>query len=468
MSRLRTLLRSVRFRITVVAAVVAAVVLVVAAGLLLSVQRQQLEDNLDASLARRADVLEVSLGEVTDTVTSDVVVLANAAGDDAVVQIVRDGSVVAATANATGIEPIAPAPPGPADEYRTVDGLPVEDDEFRVVSRRIEEAGETYVIHVAENNDDQRELVGELRNAVGVVVPIAVVVLAALVWWLVGRTLRPVESIRREVAEMSADQLDRRVPQPGTGDEIDRLASTMNGLLARIDDSNRRQQRFVADASHELRSPLARMRTELEVEASAPDDRRRPAPEIYDSVIEEIDAMSALVDDLLVLARSDAGQSSAERRPLDLDDLVLDEVARARATSADVTIDLGGVSAALVAGDPGELRRVVRNLLDNAVRHADTAVTVALVEEPSDRWGRRALLTIADDGPGIDPGQASAIFDRFTRLDDARSRSAGGTGLGLAIARDIVERHGGTLRLFNDDLHGGATFVAFLPALEDD
>ncbi len=462
---------SVRFRITAIAALAVAVVLVLSGVLLLSVQRRQLTDDLDASLARRADDIAAIVTDLRADGAGPLV-LANAAGDDAVVQIVTvDGAVVAATGNAVAIDPIAPVPVGAGDSIRTYGTLPIEDDEFRVLSRRVEGPdGGDLVVHVAENTDQRRDVVNELRNAVLLIIPFAVLALAGVVWWLVGRTLKPVEAIRREVAGMGADQLDRRVPRPGTGDEIDRLAVTMNEMIARLEAATRRQQQFVADASHELRSPLARMRTELEVEAAAPVERRRPAEDTFGAVIREIDEMAALVDDLLVLARSDAGHAPTARRPVDLDDLVLDEVTRARATSGAVTIDRSGVSAALVTGDPGELRRVVRNLLDNAVRHAASAVIVTLREEgrpggDPDGVGSVALLTVGDDGPGITAEQVDAVFDRFTRLDDARSRSAGGTGLGLAIARDIVERHGGRLVL-DPGAQAGARFLVVLPVAE--
>ena len=450
---MRSLVRSVRFRITAVAALAATIVLALAAGLLLVVQGRQLRDNLDSSLARRADALEAVVADLDPVVASDVEVLANSAGDDSVAQVVTiDGLVLAATGNAVDIGPIGPNPGDGDDLLRTVDALPVEDDVFRVLSRTIDGP---LVIHVAQNDDDQREVVQQLGRAVSIVVPVAIAMLAAIVWWLVGRTLRPVESIRRSVADMAPDQLDQRVPQPGSGDEIDRLASTMNDLLDRLDDASRRQRRFVADASHELRSPLARMRTELETATP-------PTSQTADSVIEEIDEMATLVDDLLVLARSDSGRGVAAHRPVDLDDVVLTEVDRAR-TSSQVEIDRSSVSAAHVVGDLGELRRVVRNLLDNATRHATSRIEVSL-GEVGDGGDPHVVLVVADDGPGIAPERADEVFDRFTRVDDSRSRDSGGTGLGLAIARDIVERHGGTLQLdgAGDDL-GGARFVAVLP-----
>jgi signal transduction histidine kinase len=458
MSAMRGVIRTVRFRITILASVVVTLVLGAVGATLLVVQQRQLGQSLDDSLQRRADTLVVGGVTMGDAPT----VLPNPAGDEVVIQVVSvNGEVIAGTENALGIEPIAAAPGSERDEFATVPALPVEDDAYRVLSRATVIDGDAVVLHVAESTDDVQELLDRLRVAVAVTIPVAVAVLAALTWWLVGRTIRPVERIRAEVAGFGPAQLDRRVSSPGTGDEIDRLAVTMNEMLDRLEDATRREQRFVADASHELRSPLTRIRTELETmgaEAGAGIDGA-----VKSSVLDEINELTALVDDLLVLARSDAGDMPPERRPVDLDDVVFDEVGAARATAAGVTIDVSGVSAAEVLGSPGELRRVVRNLLDNAVRHASSRVAVTLAEDAVDSDDARAILTITDDGLGIPPEQTSAVFERFTRLDDARTRQSGGTGLGLAIARDIVERHGGTLRL--DGAHRpGARFEVRLPA----
>lgn len=451
------MVRTVRFRITIVASAAVALVLGAVGVTLLAVQQHQLHDDLDESLQRRADELVATDVAVTEAP----VVLPSAAGDEVVIQVESvDGVVVAGTENAVGIEPIARAPSGSTDEFTTVSSLPVEDDEYRILSRRATIGDRDVVVHVAENTDDLEELLGRLRIAVAVTIPFAVAVLAGLVWLLVGRTLRPVEDIRVEVAGLGPEQLGRRVPAPGTGDEIDRLATTMNGMLDRLEDATKREQRFVADASHELRSPLTRMRAELE---TARTESHGVDAATADSVLDEIDELTALVDDLLVLARSDAGGAPAERRPIDLDDLVFDEVEAVRDARTGVTIDVRGVSAAEVQGAPGELRRVVRNLLDNATRHATSHIAVTLTENVADGGDAWATLTITDDGPGIPPDQGAAVFERFTRLDDARTRRTGGTGLGLAIARDVVERHGGSLRL--DASHrSGARFEVRLPA----
>jgi signal transduction histidine kinase len=279
------------------------------------------------------------------------------------------------------------------------------------------------------------------------------------VWWAVGRALGPVEAIRARVDRITGTGLDQRVPEPATADEIARLARTMNAMLARLQESADRQRRFVADASHELRSPLARMRAELEVDQAHP-ETADPAS-TADSVLTETVGLQRLVDDLLVLARGDAGAlDGARRTTVDLDELVNRVATRARAHGADV--DTRAVRPVQVRGEPVQLERAVANLLDNAVRHARSRVTVAL--EGAD--GGRAELVISDDGPGIEPADRERVFERFTRLDDSRTAGSGGAGLGLAIAREIAERHGGSLTLWPGS-GPGARFVLVLPVAQE-
>ena len=300
--------------------------------------------------------------------------------------------------------------------------------------------------------DDVDEAIAELVASLAWIIPLATVALAALVWFVVGRTLRPVERIRAEVAEIGLGELDHRVPEPPGDDEIARLAMTMNEMLARLEASARRQQQFVADAAHELRTPLTRMRAELEVDARHPDAADAVATRL--SQLDEIVALQRMIDDLLLLARGDAGGAPRTER-VDLDDVVLDEL---RALPAPPpTVDRRGVSAAQVIGDRDELRRVVRNLLDNARRHATASVTVELAEADG-----RATLAVSDDGPGIPADRRAEVFERFSRLDAARSTGAGRVGLGLAIVHDIVARHGGTVTV-DDGPAGGARFVVELP-----
>jgi signal transduction histidine kinase len=273
-------------------------------------------------------------------------------------------------------------------------------------------------------------------------------------WVVSGKALEPVEAIRLEVEGISANELHRRVPEPRTEDEIGRLARTMNAMLDRLDGAADRQRRFVADASHEFRSPLTAIRSRLEVDLAHPHDADWQATER--EVLDDTIRLQHLVHDLLALAASDAmARDSSAHEPVDLDEIVLSESRRLRSRTAH-RVDTAEVSGAQLLGDAEALRRAVRNLLENAARHARSAVAVTLEESESS-----VTLTIADDGPGIPPDQRGRIFERFTRLDDGRSRDAGGTGLGLAITHDIVVLHGGTIRVDNAP---GARFIVSFPA----
>jgi signal transduction histidine kinase len=283
-------------------------------------------------------------------------------------------------------------------------------------------------------------------------------VLVAFTTWIVtGRTLHPIEGIRREVATISGSELSRRVPQPRGDDEVARLARTMNAMLDRLQDSRDRQRRFVSDASHELRSPVATIRHELEVALAHPDQTTVEA--LAADLLAEDLRLEGLVEDLLLLARADEDTLSLIARPVDLDDLVLAEAARLRRRGI-VRVDTSSLSAGRVAGDPAQLTRLVRNLADNAERHARSVVSLAL----GARSGQ-LTLTVGDDGDGITEADRVRIFERFTRLDGARTRDAGGAGLGLAIVAAVARVHGGTVHV---EPGPGARFVVVLPAIDVD
>jgi len=422
----------------------------ISSGLLIGVSllmatglRWQLTDNLDEGLNQRADTIAAVVGDMLPTELS--------ADEDLLIQVVDSkGLVVSASANLAGAQPITPLRPG----IRNVANVPGRPEEFRVLVREISSGSAQVTLLVGVNNDDVTDPVTILTRLLAVTVPAVVLVLGALTWWLTGRTLRPVEKMRVELAEITGSNLGRRVAEPATGDEVDRLAHTMNETLDRLEGAIRRQQRFVADASHELRSPLTRMRAELEVDLASGDlsDPTRTAQ----SVLEETIDLQQLVEDLLHLARGDDDVADSDFRPVDLDDIVLREARRLRERGR-VAVDLKGVAAAQTIGDPHQLARAVRNLLENAERHAASTVTVGL-----DETDGRVLLTVCDDGDGISPEDRDIIFERFTRLDDARTRDTGGTGLGLAIVRDIIKRHHGTVDL---DSSAETRFVVELPLL---
>lgn len=432
---------SIRARVTALAVVLTAVLLFGVSLAMIAVLRWQLTDNLDESLAQRADTISAVVGDGPPVVLGG--------DEDLLVQLVgADGAVLAASSNLAGFPPIVPLRPG----YLSTDSVPGRSESFRVLTRPVESSGRPAYLVVGINRDDITDPLRIVSRVLATSVPAVVLLLGALTWWLIGRVLRPVDRMRAQMAEITDTNLGGRIPEPRTGDEIDRLARTMNDTLARVEDAVRRQQRFVADASHELRSPLTRIRTELEVDLAHPERADMTATE--HSVLNETVGLQLLVDDLLHLARSDAAATDVVGVAVDLDDIVLGETRRL-AGRGRVTVDSRAVSAAAVVGVPSQLTRAVQNLLDNAERHAATTVTIALAEVDG-----IAVLTVSDDGAGIPPDKRTEIFERFARLDDARTRDAGGTGLGLAITRDIVQRHHGTIRLADTPT---TTFVVELP-----
>jgi signal transduction histidine kinase len=434
-----------RFRITALAVLAVLVVLTLAGLGLVLTQRAILTDALDQTLGDRADALARQL-DAGGTIESR-----QLPGDDVLVQVVDDAGDV--LAGSPGLTHVRRWPPAPATTTVT-DGAFPGGGEARVLSKRVDDVS----VHVVGSLEDVAHSAQTLVRSLAVAVPCSAVVLGAVVWWLVGRVLRPVEDIRAEVDRISASHLDRRVPEPDTADEVSRLAHTMNAMLDRLAGAAERQRRFVADAAHELRSPLARIRTELEV------DRAHPAladPRASrETLLVEAIRLQALVDDLLLLARVDAGAlHDPAGTPVDLDEVALSSAAAHR-RAGSVVLDTSGVTPVQVVGDPAQLRRLVDNLLDNAVRHARDRVVVAVTED-----GGGAVLRVQDDGPGIPAEAREAVFERFTRLDDARAQGDGGAGLGLAIARDVAERHGG--RLSVEPGGPGARFELRLPVSSD-
>jgi len=445
-------IRSVRWRITVLAVLISALVLGACAVAVVLVMRAKLIDNVDGSLSEQAD-------EVEESVTADPPQpLVNRDPEERFTQVLdAEGNVLFATDNVNGV-PAVVAPPSGRQAFVTLTEPAVDEDALRVMIRRSDAEGAVAYVVVGESIDDINEATRSLVLALLITIPVAVAVLGLMVWWLVGRTLEPVSRIRREVDSIGLDELDRRVPSLGTGDEIDELATTMNAMLTRLEQSAGRQRRFVSDASHELRTPLARMRSTIEVELAQPDDSRTESTleSTCRSALGDVVAMQDLVDDLLVVARNDT--TAREQTLVDLDVIVDEEVRQLRPTTT-VRIDMARVSGATVMGDAAQLARLVRNVLANAVRHATSRVEVALAEDDA------VELSIDDDGPGIPVEDRERVFERFVRLDESRAQASGGSGLGLAIAHDIVTAHEGSIEI-DDASIGGARVKVTLPAAD--
>ena len=289
------------------------------------------------------------------------------------------------------------------------------------------------MVRAAAPVDEVQASVDAVRRALWLGLPVLVALVGGLAWLFVGQALRPVEAMRSQAESITATTMHRRVPEPGTDDEIGRLARTLNAMLDRLEGSATRQRQFVSDASHELRSPVAAIRTDLEVAQREGDDADWPA--VAAAVLAEEARLEALLADLLVLAAVDEA-APAGRTPVDLAATVGEEAGRAR--RVPVTVRVTGGQGAVVAGSSTSLRRVAANLIDNAARHAESAVEVCV--STADGVVR---FTVDDDGEGIPAVEHDRVFERFTRLDDGRARDQGGAGLGLAVVRSIVSQHGG-------------------------
>jgi signal transduction histidine kinase len=285
--------------------------------------------------------------------------------------------------------------------------------------------------------------------------PLLLAMVGATVWWVTGRALQPVESMRVEADLITHTDLHRRLPVPETDDEVHRLAETMNEMLERLEVSAEEHYQFVADASHELKSPVAAMRTMIEVARTSPGSVDFDI--LLDDLLHEDLRLEMLVGDLLTLARADEKGLTMYLEDVDLDDLVRAEVGMVVSRST-APVDLSGVDPVRVSADPDRLRQLLRNLLDNSVRHARSGVWVA-----TRRSGADAVVLVSNDGDPIPAGERERIFERFVRLDEARSRDDGGTGLGLPVVQAIATAHGGRVAAI-DPLHAGATFEVRLPA----
>ena len=388
--------------------------------------------------------------------------------DQVLVQVVGpDGRIVSASDRMAGAPLMLAGPPPPLGERRiaTVRGVSIEPSEsFRVVALTTPGPAGAYTVYAGTELGLVARSDATLRRLMVLGGPPFLAMVAVVSWIIADRALRRVEGIRAEVDAIIPEALQRRVPEPPGDDEITRLTRTMNEMLERLQLAGERQRRFVADASHELKSPLAAVQADLEVALAHPATADWPATAAR--LLAEDERMERLVADLLFLAQCDEGDFSSLTAPAEavaLDLLVGDEVARLGgrwAVPVDVDLDprltgeLAGRASA-VAGRPEHLARAVRNLLENAARHARRSVSVTLRVTGPD-----IELMVVDDGPGIDPAQRGRVFDRFTRLDDARGRDEGGTGLGLPIAREIVEAHGGRISIGDGP---GGRFVVRLP-----
>ncbi|MFF8914228.1 sensor histidine kinase [Streptomyces sp. NPDC015032] len=308
-----------------------------------------------------------------------------------------------------------------------------------------------YVVVLPYTAEAITEITDRLLLLAGIV---SLVLIAAVTYFAVRIALRPVEAIRVLTASVTASDPRERVTVPATGHEITALATTINTTLQRLDNAAAQQRRFVADAAHELRSPLTTLLASLEVALAYPE--RTDWPATATTAARQTRRLQALAEDLLLLARLDTRTPTAAPETVDLAALASRLTEQYPLAERSLTLSCDSTASVYVHGNPDELERLLRNLIDNAIRHAAHRIQITVRNQDD-----RVVLTVHDDGPGVPTEDAERIFERFVRLDDARSRDHGGTGLGLAIARDLAHRHRGTLTFTPRTL--GACFELRLP-----
>jgi Signal transduction histidine kinase len=446
---------SLRTRLTVLNSIANLVSALVLFGIALAVIGARTDEYVRGQLVGAARA-------VADALSHRQVLRPMPSGNIELVQLVdANGRVVSASTPISGRPPIAafrPSRPGvPEDRYLC--GSPAVPGCIYVLALTVDAphevevvGGETlprqrWVIYTATRH---RQFPPPFSGLLIGAVALMTVINAFLTYRVIDRTLRPVRVIRSELAEITATDLGRRVTVPRSHGEIEQLASTVNRTLDLLEGLVEQQRRFASDASHELRSPLTAMRAQVEEGLLAPEDTDWAAT--ARAILASVDRLQAIVTDLLTIARLDAGGPQS-RDLVDLAELARTELDR---RPHDPRVRRRLEPGVVVVGDLLRLTRLLTNLLDNAERHAREEIVVTVRRDPD-----AAVLEVLDDGAGIPPEYRETVFQRFTRLDAARSRDAGGTGLGLAIARQIAETHGGTLTI--EDSPRGARFVLRLP-----
>ncbi|MFC4530745.1 sensor histidine kinase [Sphaerisporangium dianthi] len=446
---------SVRVRATVAATLIVAVALAAAAVALTMTLRANLERGANVEAAQRAGLAasRLAAGPVPALPGS------RAKGTPSP----GPAKVAGAPASTKGasLTIIDEATSGAPSDLRTVPdpdvhiGLPEDPGpgwgagEYTTVSTVVETHAGPVTVIARSSLGPAHEALGALNRLLIFGIPVLLLLVAAMTWFFVGRALVPVSGIRARLADITSRDLHRRVPVPAARDEVAALARTVNATLDRLERAVEQHRRFVADAAHELRSPIATLRTRLEL---------APPGETVVEALCDVRRLQSLAADLLLLAALDAG-APPRAGEVDLGQVAAEESLRPR-PRAGVRVELDVEPDVVVRGSRPHLTRVIVNLVDNAVRHASSSVKVRVAAEGPD--GDGAVLEVRDDGPGIPVEDRDAVFDRFTRLDEARTRDAGGSGLGLAIVREIVVLHGGAVAVTGAG--GGACFTVRLPA----
>nr|WP_296780643.1 ATP-binding protein [Rhodococcus sp. (in: high G+C Gram-positive bacteria)] len=448
---LRPRLWTVRVRSAVASTLVVALCLIAAGGALLGVLYNSLESSArSAAVARSVQVAE-QLETMPPSQIDDSLLATD--GQIGIVQVIDETGVIQIESYGDGDDPLSTLS---LDALDTADLGRIEHShsgDFWVTAYGAPSPAGPMTVLVGADREPVEDVLKKVALLLALVGPVVVALVAFATYELVGAALNPVERIRMRVASISNSRLNERIPVPEARDEIARLAVTMNEMLERLHAGQCAQQRFVSDASHELRSPLSTITAGLELAASRPEllDEQM----IDESLLPEARRMRRLIEDLLLLARSDEKQPDMNMDDVDLDDLLYEEGKRIVSIS-QLAVETSIVPVR-VTGDRDALARMVRNLVDNAVRHARARVELTCCEA-----GDSAVIVVDDDGPGIPEAERERVFDRFVRLDAPRARDAGGTGLGLAIVAGTTASHQGTATITTSPL-GGARVEVRLP-----
>ncbi|MBX6386137.1 MAG: HAMP domain-containing histidine kinase [Microbispora sp.] len=443
--------QSIRGRVTVLVTGLAILLLIPAGILGAALARQAFSAAVWLNARQEASLTAAAwrMGRLRNVITPHV------AGVDLVQVVAPNRRVLASSPAAQGLPPLSSSWPSEQDPLQdlqpcTADGC------MRLSALRVMPGPDSPVVY-AGHPVDRFTPVAIFDLLFTVEVAVLVLLTAWATWKVAGRILRPVETIRSDLAAVNVNNLDTRVPVPIGDDEIARLARTVNSTLARIEEAKltteralRRQREFAADASHELRTPLAGLRAQLEEAQLHPDETDLRV--LLKDALLDVGRLESIIEDLLLLAK--VGATAPDRKPVDVSALVRDEVTR---RTDRIPVHLHLADGVRMHAAPRDLARLLTNLLDNAQRHARSLVEIGLRRDAG-----FIELWVSDDGPGVPAGERERIFERFARSDPARSRGRGGTGLGLAIARDIARAHCGTL-VATDSPYGGAMFMLRLP-----
>ncbi len=457
----RLQLRGVRLDATLVAVAVVVAALVVGAVVLVASTRAELVRGVEALVATRSQ----DLAQLVET--GDVPAVLPGSRSTSAQVIDSNGRVIAATRDIEGQDQIVAGTPSPDGvTILTVPTLDLGDHGEQEGESNDDEGPYLVAVTAADTPTGQVVILvaGSLAAAEAATttltplliggIPLLALVVGVTTWILAGRTLKPVRSMTEEAGQITATDLGRRIPLPGTRDEIQLLGRTLNQMLDRLATSIAAQRRFVADASHELKSPVTSLLTMAEVASNHPErvDTARFAADIHT----EARRLALLVEDLLTLARSDEGAMALQPTRFDIGNLIQEETARLWATG--VAVHLEQAAPVIINADRRRVAQAIRNVVDNAARHARRDIWIETHQTHD-----QIEILIADDGPGIPEANRERVFERFVRLDEARSRDQGGTGLGLAVVQTIIKAHGGSVQVVDHSTYPGAAIRIHLP-----